>query len=84
MTDLALKEILTRHFSSLSLHSENQNFYLLCSLRIPTMLKLWWLFSPPHPTFRMLYDPPIINAAHRKVPPADLCKRAFRQEGFFV
>ena len=31
-----------------------------------------------------LYDPPIMNADLRKVPPPDLCKRTFRQEGFFV
>jgi len=38
MTDLALKEILTRHFSSWSWHFGNQNLYLLCIQRIPTML----------------------------------------------
>ena len=32
----------------------------------------------------MAHDPPIMILNHRKVPPPDLCKRTFRQEGFFV
>ena len=51
----SLKRNTYKTFFFLKITLWEPKFNLLCIEHIPTMLKLWWLCSPPRPTFSSLF-----------------------------